>query len=998
MKLNLSIVMFACASLVPLFVHRISAEPVFFEDFGSPPAPKDAVLSAETGSWSNVTTGGTGGSFSPVADTANLFGRGPGNGVLQIVRGTTSSAGRANLISGSSVGSLSFELHEPETNTQTLFLQLSAVGVAELRFRDGVISGANLTLPGTVPYTVGTRIKVDVLWNFTPAAVTDNGLPVPTRSVAIYIDGVLRQTGTVSTTAGEVSFVAVSAINPGASFLIDELAIDRGYRIAGESMRVRDLAINGGGKVTGVEFHPTVSGLHYIRTDTTGLLRRRAGDTAWFELTGMFTPAYGEELAGVDAIATTAGNADLLLAVFNNNKSNSAGTPNGGIFRSINQGASWQKVLSINSPQGNNDTVDSRNSRDYGPSMIFDPNSPAVIYHGSRKDGLWQSLSGGVAGSWVKIGSSGLPPLTGSIGIRAVAVDPTGPMIGAGTATDPRRSSRVFVSYYQAGVYRSIDGGQNFLKLDTFTNLAGTYAFANGAVTEQRPAYPLQMRVDSAGNLFATHANGVARLAAGSTTWTNFTPAGAAGAFLALAINPLNRLEILAAQSRRIYRTSDGGANWFAITNFNTSGRPDESLTMRFTTKRGWYTFGIGNFIKSLAFDPAADNSVVLTDIYGVWRTANVFAANTLWEDYNAGLENTASLTAATPPAKIGSPSPAAFYSGVADVVGFRHSDTQTVPSRTLNLGRNNITGLDYNERNPAVLVAASMDVEGTPLEFQALFFRSADAGNNWTPMSNPYGTTQVRACKLAVSSAPVEANLANLNVVAIGSNGSRPWRYTLDGGSTWASAAGIPNANLPGAKEYILDQLVAADRVTGGTFYAILPSNTRTEFWRSTDGGANWTKMAAALDLKKTSSAPVIEGNVAVGFLPAALGTVHIEAAPGLAGQVWVSLGRNGLWRSADGGENFERITGFDPIQQIRFSFGKEKPGTSVPSVYAWSSVNGEWGFFRSTDLGLGWDQISDATRPGQQVKFLRGDRQNYGRVFIGDGARGFYFWELVP
>jgi photosystem II stability/assembly factor-like uncharacterized protein len=129
-----------------------------------------------------------------------------------------------------------------------------------------------------------------------------------------------------------------------------------------------------------------------------------------------------------------------------------------GVFRSMDGGKSWEKVLYVNDQAG---AVD----------LVFDPNNPRIMYastwrikrtpysleSGGEGSGLWKTTDGG--DNWTEIShNKGLPQ--GTLGIIGVAVSPV-------------NSERVFaiVEAEDGGVFRSDDAGQTWTKTNDSRSL-----------------------------------------------------------------------------------------------------------------------------------------------------------------------------------------------------------------------------------------------------------------------------------------------------------------------------------------------------------------------------------------------------------------------------------------------------------------------------------------------------------------------------------------------
>jgi hypothetical protein len=74
---------------------------------------------------------------------------------------------------------------------------------------------------------------------------------------------------------------------------------------------------------------------------------------------------------------------------------------------------------------------------------------------------------------------------------------------------------------------------------------------------------------------------------------------------------------------------------------------------------------------------------------------------------------------------------------------------------------------------------------------------------------------------------------------------------------------------------------------------------------------------------------------------------------------------------------------------------FGKAATGQTHPAVYIIGSVGGQYGFFRSDDVGATWKRINDnAHQYGSlQGNYIAGDEDVYGRVYLTTGGRGYVY-----
>ncbi|WP_438446362.1 sugar-binding protein [Gorillibacterium sp. sgz5001074] len=470
------------------------------------------------------------------------------------------------------------------------------------------------------------------------------------------------------------------------------------------------------------------------------------------------------------------------------------------------------------------------------------------------------------------------------------------------------------------------------------TDGGASWGLMNGS-----PTQPNRAVTASDGTLYVSHSQGVAKFKDG--VWTNITPPKAAG-YNGITVDPTNPAVVMASAPdwskypNAIYRSVDGGATW---TPLSYNKHPDVP----------WWT---GNWfaanVSSLTIDPVKPKRVWFTDFFGTWSTDDITATPSQWYTHEKGHEEVVTFALRSTP--IG----AKLFSGHADVDGMRHASLDTFPAVNFsNPDLGDTVSIDFQESNPNFVAR----VGTTRYNYTGGGSYSTDNGVNWQAFSQPPGI----GGRIAVSA-------GSETIVWLPQYGSP--QYSTDRGQSWIAGTGAPTGLVNDF--WTWHQPLASDRVNSDTFY--LMDRYSASFYRSTDGGATWS-VASTLPVS-TGSQPFYS----------------VKAAPGMAGEVWVGMESGGLFRSSDSGGKWAKLSN---VQQAKlFAFGKNKLGKSNPTVFVYGIVDNVKGIFRSDDMGATWVKI-DLPNPtaGNEPNTMEGDRQVWGRVYIGTNGTGVFYGDTL-
>ena len=258
-----------------------------------------------------------------------------------------------------------------------------------------------------------------------------------------------------------------------------------------------------------------------------------------------------------------------------------------------------------------------------------------------------------------------------------------------------------------------------------------------------------------------------------------------------------------------------------------------------------------------------------------------------------------------------------------------------------------NTSSLDFAALVPAVLARTG----SKPGKY------STDGGVTWVPFACPGPSENGRVAISADGKTFLCSNGAGV-------------AYTRDHGNSW-----VPVANLPAGSQ------VVSDRVDPNRFFGFHKKSGAVFF--SLDGGATFSPSETKLDGTHF-------------YLHAG-----IYAVPGAAGEFYVSTQswqfRSKLFRSVNSGRTLQPVP-IGPVRSITaFGFGKALAVADRPAMYFAGTVNMTdekqlRGIFRSDNEGQDWVRIDD-DRHRFGVNVIAGDSRTPGRVYLGTSGRGIVY-----
>lgn len=688
------------------------------------------------------------------------------------------------------------------------------------------------------------------------------------------------------------------------------------------------LKIGAGGYLTGLDI--AADGTKVVRTDTYGGYSHNG--TQWVQLVTITSiPAAQAGLgkgAGINEIRIAPSNTSRFYMNFN-----------GQMFRSDNSGTAWTLLINYATVtwSANDTTIKTR-----GPFIAVDPANADIVFAGTPSSSLRRSLNAG--STWSNMATVAAP----SAGVpHFIAFDPSSSVVGGAT-------QGIYAASNGTGVYRSTDGG-------------GTWSLLNSA---GMPTTCGRLVVDQNGNAWVidtsaetgTPFKGALKKYNG-TVWSS--PATTANKH-SIVISPTNANNLYAVDDAGDVSTStNGGTSWVEGTAF----------PVRAATDIPWLAATNENFMSAgdVMWNQAT-NRLEFAEGIGYWFAAAAqIGTTTTWTSQSAGVEQLVANWIVSPWLAGSVPVVSAWDRPVFQSVNNAYPSNHGV-NYTFSIQSG--WSVDWATSDPTFLVCLANFSDG-----HNTAGKSINGGLTWTAFAS--ATPFQSGNNPGGSIAALTAN----DILWAPMNDSTNIYFTGNGGTSWStSTTGVTDGWGSG---FFLDrQIVCADRVTAGVFYAYNQGPTAAGAYKSTNSGSSFAR--------------VFTGNLSAfdNF------NASLRSVPGQAGHLFFTGGPIGsptndadqLQRSTNGGVNWASVTN---VKAIKIGFGKSAPGQTYPAIYVYGFLSGVYGIFRSDDNATSWVTISDGFPLGafDEMKCIEGDANTYGTVYVGFSGFGFAFGSIpVP
>ncbi len=726
------------------------------------------------------------------------------------------------------------------------------------------------------------------------------------------------------------------------------------YTSGYENYEWNSVKIGGGGMITGIIYHPTEPDLMYCRTDVGGIFRRDFENNCWIPVMDFFG-IEEENYLQINGFCLDANNPDVIYAACGG-----YWYEKGRVFKSDDRGETW-------TPLGLAPVFVSNTGRLDGECIAVDPKDSNVVYCGTSYEGLYVSRDAG--NTWSRV--EGIP--YGSVPSTSAEYSENN---AYGIRTVYFGENAVYAGVYGYGVYKSHDNGQNW-------ELMQGSPVKPKRMIEYRDKLYVSCYVDAESGF----EDGMYAWSE-SYGWTSDAPIPAKS-MNGITKTVLDGNDVLFCArhngQRLYYKINDG--EWNAILDGNENyKKTDVSENMSWATAHNNSGNGIiANYAGALAAKPVCEEKAELWlgDGWSVWCNPDALNPDSKFYAECRNLEETVVNTVVAPVS-----GDVSLITGIYDYAGFIHGDitkaAQNLPE--IQYGKSyvlptSVTSVDYCPSNTNFLVYftdtynSDTVVNSGSLGVVAV---SEDNGKTWSSggwrrKDDFYSGNVAMGADVGDNGYPV--------IVAIPkSNGTSTAvaKRSVDFGRTWQDVKGLPENLLVGSWQKSR-KILCADRMNGSKFYVYDKNNG--EFYYSDDDGENFIKTA---DFKISPQS----SNTNRALINS------IEANPLKEGDVIFSAYNRGLYRTSDSGRTVFKVDGVENVEAV--TFGAPVPSTGISSVFVLAEIDGLRGIYRSDDDCKTWVRLkNDKQGFGMSQMCIEGDKNVFGRVYLGTSGRGVMYSE---
>ncbi len=526
----------------------------------------------------------------------------------------------------------------------------------------------------------------------------------------------------------------------------------------------------------------------------------------------------GPARAGTDQWTTNGpyGGQVRVLATDPENSSTIYAADTGGVFKSVDGGASWTRASA-----GITDLAIK--------AVVVDPQDGNTLYAGTDQGGgVFKSTDGGA--SWTALHSA--------------------PGVVNGLALDPKTPTTIYAAEEQSGLFKSTDGGASFTNSSNGLPSFGTYVAIVVDPTTTSTLYA------------AERTNGIFKSTDGGASWAAAN-SGITGSLInpqALVIDPQTPATLYAVVDAGtgklgLYKSTNGAASWSLASTLGTDDG-NGALAINPQTPSTLYAggFGLGTLqstdggasfspvknglsnlnVLALAVNP--QGTVYAGTQAGIFVSSNAGAA---WWQQNAGLALAPVRSVLVDPATPTTLYAATSVSGATAI--FKSTDGGDSWAES-------DSGLTPNSITAELTVFVIDPVTSTTLyaggEGGFGLFKSTNGGASWTEIDGgfPQGSF--------TSLADLAIDPQTSSTLYAGTQSSGVYKST-DGGATWNAA---DTGLTAGANENIVNL-----SIVGAPAPQLFVSTLADGLFASADGAGSWTQIDIALPAETAAHRPLV-------------------------------------------------------------------------------------------------------------------------------------------
>ena len=616
---------------------------------------------------------------------------------------------------------------------------------------------------------------------------------------------------------------------------------------------------------------------------TMKVFRSVNGGTTWSEVdSGLLPP----DNCCLNALVVDPQNSGTIYAGTQISGQNNSG---GGIYKSTDGGANWQ-LMSFE--PGSGVAVN---------ALATDPQNPGTVYaaRSTGKGGFSFEKSTDGGASWTR----------SDPGFQANII---------GMVVDPRNSKTIYLTSFNSGIFKSIDGGASWNPLSLGRTNTQSLDYC---------CFPASVVIDAqnTSTLYAARNDGVFRSTDGGTSWSGLSSVGPTYNYIhGLAVDSHTSGTVYAATGAGAFKSTDFGATWTAI---NSGLRAMDVMSVAIDTKnpgtmyvgtdslgvfkstdsgKSWSPASSGidvsyptEFVVGLAVDPQTPGTVHAATggvecgagggLQGIYKSMD---GGTTWSDTKPSASCLSALI--MDPENSNRLYAGSWYQGVVESTD---AGTSWSPANSgLPVGNWGVfvSALAIASQNPSVLYASVGFATNQGL------FKSSNRGGGWVPVNSglpfyPNGTN-IEASALAIdpqNTRTVYAAFAPYDAV-----GGGLYTSTNDGAS-WRNLFRPPTGNV---------YSVAVNPQDSRTIYAGTDAGAS---W-STDGGQTWVPAAPTLGRTRLLNIDPMNPNNLYAGGPGGLFAVAPRIVTGISFDS-TTVSSTGSFNATITGSNLDSQTYFD-------------------------------------------------------------------------------------